>query len=185
MSVDGLGTITANAFALSCGVPSSATFYRDGDGDGFGDAADPVEACVQPAGYVGNSDDCDDSDPAIGVCVTVDARDNADSPVVVVTVPANTMVTISDLTGSACVNSGVGCSGPSGISQAECNSASTGECNCTNRCGGEPYLALRRDGCLSVSNGSFNSLDGQLEFFVTADCTDSNNTGGYSFTMSY
>lgn len=39
---------------------------RDGDGDGFGGAADTVStACVPPAGYVRNVADCDDADPAI------------------------------------------------------------------------------------------------------------------------
>jgi hypothetical protein len=38
------------------------TFYADADGDGFGDAGTPVEACEQPAGTVPNADDCDDAD---------------------------------------------------------------------------------------------------------------------------
>ncbi|GAF97974.1 unnamed protein product, partial [marine sediment metagenome] len=41
------------------------TFYRDVDGDGYGDAGDTVEACSVPAGYVGNDTDCDDGDPDV------------------------------------------------------------------------------------------------------------------------
>jgi hypothetical protein len=44
-----------------------ATFFSDGDGDGFGSAGSPVEACVAPAGAVANSTDCADlaaADPA-------------------------------------------------------------------------------------------------------------------------
>jgi hypothetical protein len=38
------------------------TFYRDGDGDGFGDAAFPAEFCELPVGYVQDQSDCDDGD---------------------------------------------------------------------------------------------------------------------------
>lgn len=38
-----------------------STFYRDLDGDGFGDRTMTTAACTRPAGYVTNSTDCDDS----------------------------------------------------------------------------------------------------------------------------
>ena len=41
------------------------TWYEDADGDGYGNAAVLQEACVQPVGYVDNSDDCDDGDAAV------------------------------------------------------------------------------------------------------------------------
>jgi len=37
------------------------TFYRDADGDLYGDDGDTVEACMQPSGYTANGGDCDDS----------------------------------------------------------------------------------------------------------------------------
>ncbi|MCZ7546790.1 MAG: putative metal-binding motif-containing protein [Anaerolineae bacterium] len=40
-------------------------FYVDSDGDGFGNPADTVTACVAPDGYVTNGNDCDDSNAAI------------------------------------------------------------------------------------------------------------------------
>ena len=40
-------------------------WYADADGDGYGNAASSVSACAQPAGYVGNDDDCDDTDPLV------------------------------------------------------------------------------------------------------------------------
>ena len=40
-----------------------AFWYLDGDGDGYGEANLVVSGCTQPAGYVANGEDCDDSDP--------------------------------------------------------------------------------------------------------------------------
>ncbi len=41
------------------------TFYADGDGDGFGDAATTATACVAPPGFVEDDTDCDDTDAAV------------------------------------------------------------------------------------------------------------------------
>ncbi len=41
------------------------TWYRDADGDGYGDAAHGKQACDQPAGHVANGDDPDDGDAAV------------------------------------------------------------------------------------------------------------------------
>ncbi|HMA05357.1 MAG TPA: putative metal-binding motif-containing protein, partial [Methanomicrobiales archaeon] len=40
------------------------TFYRDGDGDGYGGTA-TILACIAPAGYVANSGDCNDNDAGV------------------------------------------------------------------------------------------------------------------------
>ncbi len=39
-------------------------FYLDADGDGFGDAAEEILACMQPEGAVEDATDCDDNDAA-------------------------------------------------------------------------------------------------------------------------
>ncbi|MCK6529339.1 FG-GAP-like repeat-containing protein [Myxococcota bacterium] len=41
------------------------TWYRDEDGDGFGDAGDAAGACGPPYGYVGDDTDCQDGDSAV------------------------------------------------------------------------------------------------------------------------
>lgn len=53
------------------------TFYRDSDGDGFGDPVMTQSACSAPTGYVPDKTDCDDTDAtvhpgAIEVCGPVD-----------------------------------------------------------------------------------------------------------------
>jgi hypothetical protein len=43
----------------------AATWYYDMDGDGYGDAGGVAIACSEPAGFVGDSSDCDDGDAAV------------------------------------------------------------------------------------------------------------------------
>jgi alpha-tubulin suppressor-like RCC1 family protein len=42
-----------------------STFYRDADGDGKGSPSVTTQACTAPAGYVANSQDCNDADPSL------------------------------------------------------------------------------------------------------------------------
>jgi hypothetical protein len=44
---------------------TARTFYRDADGDAYGDVSSTTSACAAPAGYVSNSTDCDDTQSGV------------------------------------------------------------------------------------------------------------------------
>lgn len=46
--------------AGACTPTDIRTFYRDADGDGFGDKTKPIKGCEAPLGFVDNADDCYD-----------------------------------------------------------------------------------------------------------------------------
>jgi hypothetical protein len=60
-SVDALGNTeslqTSDVITLG-----GSDYYRDLDGDGYGDPNDTINSCSAPAGYVLNNTDCDDTD---------------------------------------------------------------------------------------------------------------------------
>jgi len=47
------------------GAVDEATWYRDSDGDGYGDESRTTDACDQPTGYTYDGGDCDDANAAI------------------------------------------------------------------------------------------------------------------------
>ncbi len=55
-------------FAVDEGVQS--IFYADADSDGYGDPDNSTTACNAPNGYVGNNDDCDDTDANVSPAAT-------------------------------------------------------------------------------------------------------------------
>ena len=63
----------------------SFDYYLDADGDGYGDPNSvPINDCIEPSGYIDNTDDCDDGEPlawngALEVCDGVDNDCNGSS----------------------------------------------------------------------------------------------------------
>ncbi len=53
------------------------TYYRDADGDGYGNSSISTQACTQLVGYTTNNTDCDDSNAAINPGVTEGPYGNA------------------------------------------------------------------------------------------------------------
>jgi hypothetical protein len=72
-------------------VSGTSTWYADSDGDGYGSAVSSVAACLPLRGFVADSSDCHDGDPAVNpgaseVCNSLDDDcdglvDDDDSPV--------------------------------------------------------------------------------------------------------
>ena len=65
------------------GAINPQTWYADADADGFGDPAVRTDGCLPPEGYVGNFDDCDDTNPqinpdAVEVCDPLDEDEDCD-----------------------------------------------------------------------------------------------------------
>ncbi len=56
-----IGTDNGNDITIT----ALATFYQDGDADGYGDNSKPAQACSAPQGYVTDNTDCDDSKASV------------------------------------------------------------------------------------------------------------------------
>lgn len=50
---------------MSCDAQTLSLFFRDADGDSFGDPHNCMVDCIKPKGYVTNNMDCDDTNAAI------------------------------------------------------------------------------------------------------------------------
>ena len=66
-TVHELSLLRAVDQTIQAGDCDVKTFYKDEDGDGFGDLNKPIQACSAPEEYVSNRDDCDDSNAKIKI----------------------------------------------------------------------------------------------------------------------
>ncbi|MDY0089214.1 MAG: lamin tail domain-containing protein, partial [Flavobacteriaceae bacterium] len=65
-AIDAVSTSeNSNEMEVTTAAATLLTWYFDGDGDGYGDDSDTIEAAEQPVGYVAVGGDCDDSDATI------------------------------------------------------------------------------------------------------------------------
>ena len=64
-TVGDLSLLRALSQTLEAGDCPVITYYRDEDGDGFGDITRPYQACSAPQGYVTNMDDKDDKNAKV------------------------------------------------------------------------------------------------------------------------
>ena len=71
------GTSAIDSVTTSCEV---LTWYRDSDGDGYGDDMDTLEQCDEPAGYVSVGGDCVPDDATLVECPSDGDSDWEDVP---------------------------------------------------------------------------------------------------------
>lgn len=136
-SGDNSGYLTVDIYECVCVMH---TYYHDGDSDTYGDPSDSIQACSQPAGYVTDNTDCDDTNAAIHpgateVCNNVD--DDCDGTVDGITRPTTCGVGV--------------CAGNTGIET--CTAGVWGRDTC------DPYERATAELCDGLDNDCDGSAD--------------------------
>ncbi len=130
-------------------------YYRDADGDGYGNPIDTIQACSPPSGYVTNSTDCNDNDP----------KEH----------PNQTWYKDADNDGysDGTINT-TSCTRPSGYKVVSELTATSGDCNDSD--------ASVHPGATEVCDGKDNNCDGQTDegvkntYYMDADGDGYGNT---------
>ncbi len=154
-------------------------YYRDADGDGFGDAQEQVMACAQPAGYVALSTDCNDADAAINpgaveVCDHVDNNCNglvdADDPAIDVSTE-HAFYRDGDGDGFGAGAATMACDAPTGYV------ATGGDCNDAD--------ATSHPNAAEVCDGADNDCDGGIDGTAAAPNQCAALVGTYAGSYSH
>ena len=128
------------------------TYYRDADGDGYGNPSNSTQACSVPAGYVSNNTDCNDTSAAIkpGATEVCDGVDNNCNGQVDDGAPKNTYYQDSDQDSYGNPNASTqACTQPAGYvsNNTDCNDTS----------------AAIKPGATEVCDGVDNNCNGQAD----------------------
>ncbi|UJR79868.1 RCC1 domain-containing protein [Sandaracinus amylolyticus] len=131
-----------DAEAPDAGSCAERTFYRDADGDGFGDRASSTSACEAPDGYVEDDRDCDDDCESCG--------------------PEGTEVCDAELKDEDCDGSSneaeAGCTCVPGSEPVQCGATDVGECRYgTQTCVDGVYGEC--EGAVLAADETCNGLD--------------------------
>jgi hypothetical protein len=127
-------------------------WYADADGDGFGNSSVSQQSCSQPTGFVSNSTDCNDGNPAVTNC------DDGDP------------CTVDACVEGACVHTPLDADNDGVPCQSDCNdnNAAVGICNDNDPC--------TADACVEGAC-SFTPIDNDGDGSVCGvDCNDNVNT---------
>jgi hypothetical protein len=169
---------------LAC---APVTWYRDHDGDGYGDVTQTTSACTAPSGYVADHSDCDDNAAAVHpkapeVCNLID--DDCDHTVdgpncasFAQAYPGSyTMHTVEKL--GASVLHEVTCSGTSAVTiDLSASPVVKGTVTCSYS-GGLTLFSATQNGTIAGSVAPDGSLTGQL----THQFGDSSTKRTFNFT---
>jgi len=129
----------------------TTAYYRDADGDGYGNLAVAVQACTPPDGYVADHTDCDDTD----------ANEH----------PGQTWYKDADNDGYSDGTTSSACTRPAGYKVAAELTATSGDC--------DDAEAAVHPGATEVCNGVDDDCDGQTDEGLTTTYYQDADGDGY------
>ncbi|MBK9321067.1 MAG: T9SS type A sorting domain-containing protein [Bacteroidetes bacterium] len=154
-------------------ITGQSTWYADADGDSYGNLSVTTLACTQPIGYVANSTDCNDGNPAVNpgateICNTIDddcdgLTDDADPSI------SGQSTWYADADGDSYGNAAVttlSCTQPVGyvFDNSDCNDASAAvNPGATEVCNGID------DDCDGDTDDDDQNVTGQATWYADAD----------------
>ncbi|MFZ5477979.1 MAG: MopE-related protein [Myxococcota bacterium] len=150
----------------------TSTYYRDSDGDGYGDITTTTASCSAPAGYVGNSSDCNDGNASVSPSASESCNGTDDDCDGVTDEGVTTLYYLdADADGyGVSTTTTAACSLPSGYSTV------SSDCNDAN--------AAVSPGDVETCNSIDDDCDGSTDEGVTTTYYQDNDGDGYGSTTS-